>query len=49
MKVKKGLFTTEIEFTIDELKQLPSVDPVLVNSILLFLVRILDKLMKGGK
>ena len=48
MKIKKSIFKTEIEFTIDELKQLPQVDPRLGNSILLFLLRILDKLPKGG-
>ena len=49
MKIKKTLFSLEIQFTIDELSQLLKVDTLTRNSILLAFLRILDKLSKGGK
>ena len=50
MKIKKTPFVTQIEFTIDELNKLNAMtDPLTKNSILLMLVRILDKISGGDK
>lgn len=50
MKIKKSPWKTEIEFTVNELAQMETtVDPLIVNSIKLFLIKILEKLPGGDK
>ena len=49
MKIKKSLFTIEINFTLEELRYIESLSSPLKDSLLVTLIKILEKIRKGGK